>query len=197
VEEYTLSEVEVTTVSYSMEHVFVSEAVSKSTVVYSLTETKNSAGDRREHTVAVVSYFVSLTVAVSYRPIVLPFITRTQSYVKIQAQERPTTPPEEADNAVIIGISSGVGILVAIMAGVAVFLLRSARGGEGGDSIDFRDLEAQRTIRRNTYEGVAPEIVESSDVPEADLKDLEEWDIPGDDDLENIASNDGCEEIWI
>jgi hypothetical protein len=166
----------------------------------SITRTQNAQGTAEDRAISVVSYYVSVTVGISYQPVVLPFVTRTQSYVRLLDLTDQGTPKPETNNALIIGVATGAGLLVAILAGVAVFLLRGLRQTEA-DSDDEEDPEERAIRRRNSYEMTeTPPVIEEPEEepapapePILEIRDLDEI---ANDDLENIGDGGG-DEIWI
>jgi hypothetical protein len=196
--EYTLSQIEVTTFSFSMEEVFVSEVVTLATMVDSLAATHTGIDERHDHVVPVMSIVTSFTVVISYQRVVLPFVTRTQSSVRLAGLKQPSTVPVESNNAVTIGVATGAGLVVAILAGVGVFLFRSMRKSEDEDSTDFDELAHQPAVsRRNAIKAEVKAPMLPGDEPEPEIEITKRRDLDEiDDDLENLG-NATANEIWI
>jgi hypothetical protein len=197
--EYTMSEIEVTTFSMSLSEVLVSQEVTTLTMSVTLTHTNTDGGDV-EFTMHIEGIVVSYTVGISYHPIALPFMSKTQSFVRLADLQRPTTIPVEADNGLIIGVSTGAGVIVAILAGVGVFLIRSTRRESEDSSVDLEEAARRRAItRRNSFEGeITPASFPVDEEPEptveiAESKDLDQM---GDDDLQDLGAAK-ADEIWI
>jgi hypothetical protein len=192
---FLAADVEVTTFSMSLSEIFVSEVMTMTTILASLTET-NASGEREELTVWVVSYFVSVTYGISYQPVVLPFVTRTQSYVSLHAQESGGTPPPEKNKALIIGVATGAGLLAAVLAGIAVFLISGMRAEEEGESSGMQregapSSETVETPTTDEVEEEKPEVVEAP--VEMARRDLDQI---ANDDLRTIDDAERGD-IWI
>jgi hypothetical protein len=128
----SLTQSESATVSISCVHVPVASQVEEEIVLEdgSLTVTGSPT----------LTVEARCTQVISYAPIQIPVVHPSPTRVRLGIHQDEVVPQEKS-NALIIGVATGAGLLVAIFAGVFVFLMRSRRRPSGDDSSDIMEKD--------------------------------------------------------
>jgi hypothetical protein len=148
---------------------FSNERVSYSSATVTHFTTRGSSLTQSADTVSWVWDIVWVTVGesrimtLSYRPIQIPVFVTTALYIQIQI--RTYTPEvQERNDALIIGMSTVGGLIVALFAGVGYFLLCRRHGGEASSlssSVDAPKTHDFTTMMPALIDGSADEAAKS------------------------------------
>jgi hypothetical protein len=187
----------------------VSVRLSTISVVHNETITRVSGAHGAE-TMSVVGYtsFQDVWIdTVVFVPVVIPVYITTLSRVQVQLNAN-TPPPDSQSSAVLISIATSVGAILALFAGVAVFLCKKRGESVVSYSVEAAAAELARTVaRRESVFGVAQASMadggaldtlhgnELDEIPMPDtLMGMADLDLDGVDGVEGAA---GLEDIWI
>jgi hypothetical protein len=195
VEAVSLSFVEASTITVSEIAIYESEEIIESQVVHFTTQTymSDSLGI---FNMTSVAYWTTIVVRVSYSQIQITYMYFTQSFIVIN-QILQSTPPPASSNSLIIGVATGAAALVAIIAALAVYIVR--KGNEdSGQSHSVDEFATKGFTTTDTDEFDTTGIVVDAPPPEEsdqeiDISVLKAQSGDGLDDLEAT----GQEEIWI
>jgi hypothetical protein len=195
-EEYEESIIETITVSQSLSEVYESVFEASEVISFSV-QYSVSQGTTYTQVFSFYSNSYVLTIRISYVPIAITVIYATATYIRISAGQLNTPIPEERDAGLIIGLATGIGLLVALLLGVFVWLMRKMRQEsrtesspevkEYGTTMEGADSDADAVEVDEPVSDVdiaPPEINRASD---------------DDDDLEAIAHQGAGDEeqIWV
>jgi hypothetical protein len=138
--------------------------------------------------------------AIVYQPVIIPVFRTTAVRIEIN-MEQPKTPPAEGDNnALIIGVATGAGLLVALLAGGFVFLVRSGhKSSRGTSSLEDHPRDHYDDIVNISKDVDEPQQVSSEEEPERGQFDTQ-FDLAGaagDLDLDGPQAESMTAEVWI
>jgi hypothetical protein len=147
---FDLTMVDASTISWTASaSVFLSSG--ESVLYYLVGSLLDLGGSASSHT---VSFTRTLTVGVfeyvAYVPVNVVVMYRTASRIAINFKQE-TPVPEQVSNAVVIGVSSACGLIVAILAGACLFIWRKGTRSEDAppladDAVGTKDGLADRAI---------------------------------------------------
>jgi hypothetical protein len=138
--------------------------------------------------------------AIVYQPIVIPVFRTTAVRVQLSLETPETPYAGGTNNALVIGVATGAGLLVALIAGAVVFVLRSGRKSSGGSS-SLEDDPKTKYIDVGLNEPVEVDApLEESDEPidkDAFETRVNLADAAGDIDFGDQPAASMTDEIWI